>query len=226
MNEEKRKKAEILLDAIGEIDEAMLDEALEYRKKPRVNVKIISIAASIALIFALVASSELVKRITDIMGENKGESPTVTDTPNDGENTPNDENRPSDSEVELTLDRVFENLSNKDEYASVTDPDTLPYLDGRVYIVWQYEGVERYYISEPLSDGEFNTIKDALGKGRLTGNESPTLSTRVWVLLGDGRVISPYLEASPGNVSSEIFDYEVEIIPNKAFADKLQGILG
>ncbi len=216
---EKRRKAEMLLESIGEIDDIMLEEALAYRGKTKVNMKIIALAASFALVFTLVAGNALIKRITDMMAE--GDAPGVSDTPNDG-----DEATPSDPDRTLTLDSVFENLSSSEGYEYVTDPDTLPYHDGNVYIVWRYSGEERYFISDPLENSEVNTIKNSLGGGKETGIASPTLGASVWVLLGDGRVISPYLKASNGNISAEIFDYEVEIIPNEDLARRIQIILG
>ncbi len=216
---EKRRKAEMLLESIGEIDDCMLEEALAYRKRPQVSIKLVALAASFALIFMLVAGNAFIKRITDMMAE--GNTPGMSDTPND-----DDEAAPSDLDATLTLDSIFEALSSGGRYKYTTDPDTLPYHDGKVYIVWKYSGEERYYISDPLENNEFDTIKVALGSGKETGSASPTLNASVWVLLGDGRVISPYLKASNGNISAEIFDYEVEIIPGEDLVKKIQSILG
>ncbi len=213
MKQEKRIKSEALLEAIGEIDDGMLEEALSYRKKPKVNVKLVAIAASFALMFALIGGNALIKRFSGMIGENESGALPTSDTPND-------------AEAVITLDSVFEDLASAERYGYVDDPDTLPYLDGNVYIVWKHAGEERYYISDPLENKEFDTIKFALGEGDDAGIASPALNTYVWVLLGDGRVISPYLKASQGNISYEIFDYEVEIVPNEDFAIRLQSILG
>ncbi len=219
---EKRRKAEMLLEAVGEVDDALLSEAINYRKKPTYNTRALAMAASFALIFCLVAGALIIGRLDMLKNDH--------DSENMGGNTPNDsemDNSTGDgSNSSLGLDSIFTSLADREQYDHVTDPDTLPYYGGKAYIVWQYEGIEKYYLSEPLRDAELETVKSALGQGSYAGESSPHVKVKVWILLGDGRVISPYLMASNGNISSEIFDYEVEIIPNDAFAENLFAILG
>ncbi len=213
MRDEKTKKAEILLEAIGEIEDSILSEALEYKRKPVINTRAIAMAASLVLIFCLVAASVMLPRLM---------------TPDDGEGNIGIGDADADisqNGERYALDEVFKSGIDREKYDFVTDPETLPYHGGQVYIVWQYAGEERYYISKPLENGEFETIKYALGRGVAAGESSPGLYARVWVLLGDGRVISPYLEGSKGNISSEIFDYEVEIVPDDSFAKRILQIL-
>ncbi len=220
MNEEKKRKAEILLDAIGEIDDELLCEAIEYKRR-RISTRVLATAATFLIMLALIAGSAVIKQFSDMSGNMGEQSPE----PNGGavDNSPADEGTVS---VQDPLNDVFATLVSREGFDYVTDPDTLPYLDGNAYIVWRYSDDERYYISEPLKNAELETIKYALGNGLEVGESSPEVSVWVWVLLGDGRVISPYLSASSGNISSEIFEYEVEIVPDKHFADKILSILG
>ncbi len=218
---EKRRKAEILLDAVGEVDDALLSEALNYRKKSTYSTRVVAMAASFALVFCLIAGALIIGRLDLLKNDLTGESM--------GDNVANDDkldNSAGDgSNASVGLDGVFISLADRERYNYVTDPDTLPYYGGRAYIVWQYAGIEKYYISEPLRDAELETIKTALGQGSYAGESSPQINVKVWILLGNGRVISPYLIASNGNISNEIFDYEVEIIPNDHLTQKLESIL-
>ncbi len=218
---EKRRKAEMLLEAVGDIDDALLSEAMNYRKKPTYSTKAVAMAASFALIFCLVAGALIIGRLDllkndfnyENMGGNNPSDSEMDDPTGDGSNN------------SLVLDSIFTSLADRERYDYVTDPDTLPYYGGKAYIVWRYEGIEKYYLSEPLRDVELETIKSVLGQGSYAGESSPQIKVKVWILLGNGRVISPYLIASNGNISNEIFDYDVEIIPNDSFAQKLESVL-
>ncbi len=229
MNEEKRRKAEMLLSEIGEIDDSLLEEALSYRKRRRINTRVrATVAAAVVLVFCLAVAAPMIEKMSG------GMSGGVTDgAENDTERNPGDmnENAPGGTvgaDCLKGFDSIFATLSEHElgEYRYVTNPDELPYLDGHVYIVWNYEGDSRYFVSSPLSDSKFETIKHALGQGEKTGDVSPQLTANVWVLLGDGRVISPYLCGSQGNVSEKIFDYEVEIIPDQRLIDRIQSLIG
>ncbi len=215
---EKKKKTELLFEAIGEVDDELICKALEYRKKSKLNTRVVATAASLVLIFCLVAGALIMGRLAVLEEgqENKGDQVFEGSDGIYGIQAP---------ETSITLDAVFTSLSDRDAYKYVTDPDTLPYHDGKAYIVWRYFGEERYYISAPLKDAELETIKASIGKGDQAGESSPRLNAKVWVLMGDGRVISPYLVPSNGNFSTRIFEYEVEIVPYESFAEKIQSML-
>ncbi len=237
MNEEKIKKAEILLDAIGELDDELLFEATEYRKKRRPSLRVIAMAAVFAIIFTLVAGNVLIKQFFGMSGNFGGVANPVPDAPSGGNDMAPPQNGGNETEPPrngdngsspsgpYTLDMAFTSGLDRESFDYVSDPDTLPYIDGNVHIVWRYGNENRYYISEPLENAEFETIKYALGTGRYAGESSPDTEVGIWVLLGDGRVISPYLMGSSGNISIEIFDYEVEIIPHERLVENIVSIL-
>ncbi len=219
MTSEKRRKAEILLDSMGDIDDSLLSEALSYRRRRNQLSRMIILAATVSIVFCLMIGVVIGSKFANVNGD-----PGATEG-NANVGILPDKDTSSAPETPKSLDSVFTSLSSKDKYSYVLDPDDLPYLDGNVYIVWKYSADNRYYISDPVSGRDFETIKNALGKGESAGDKSPMLHAKVWILLGDGRVISPYLAASSGNISSEIFDYEVEIVPDEKVVNKIQSIL-
>ena len=63
-------------------------------------------------------------------------------------------------------------------------------------------------------------------KGTPVGESPQALSYRVWIVMGDGSVVTPHLKPSDGNVgSAELFDYNAELIPSQAFNSQISEIL-
>lgn len=207
MRDEKKIKAEILLEGIGEIDDALLAEAIAYRPRRRTTSRLLILAATIAVVFTLVVGNALISMLA------KGDS--------DIEAIP----EADEGEVAYTLDSVFNSLDDKERFKYIEDESDLPYFDGVAHVVWQYSGDEGYYVSDALTYNELETIKKEIGRGNHVGDDSPELECMVWVLLGDGRVVSPYLKASAGNIANEVFDYEAEIAPDESFVIRISNIL-
>lgn len=205
MKNEKIKKANALLDAIGEIDDIYLSEALSYRRKRGIGSRVLVIAATLTLSLILLVSAVISSRFAS--GSESDEVP------------------PYNAEQTSGLDSFMIGINDREAFAYVEEESELPYRDGNAYIVWQYSGENRYYISEELSYTEISYLKTQIGSGEEVGGNSPELECKVWILLGDGRVVSPYLKASTGNISNEIFDYEAEIDPNEGLVNKISAIL-
>lgn len=204
MRDEKRIKAEILLEGIGEIDDALLNEAMSYRPKRRMTSKLLILAATLAVVLTMTVGGALISRLVN--GDSNGTIP--------------------DREEEVySLDSVLTSIENKESFDYVSDADSLPYLDGEAHIVWQYSGKDGYYVSDALTYSELESLKREIGRGDQVGDDSPELECMVWVLLGDGRVVSPYLKISAGNISNGIFDYEAEIAPDESLVIRISNIL-
>ncbi len=208
MRDEKKIKAEILLEGIGEIDDSLLAEAIAYRPRRRAGSRLLILAATLAVVFTVVVGGTLVSMIADRV--NKEEAPPEK----------------NDEAVAYTLDTVFASIDRKDRFDYVENEDDLPYLDGEAHVVWQYSKDEGYYVSDALTYVELELVKSEIGRGNHVGDDSPELECMVWVLLGDGRVVSPYLKVSAGNISNEVFDYEAEITPAESFVTRIESILG
>ena len=207
MNIEKRIKAEKLLYTIGEIDDSLLEEAIAYRPRKRIRSRILVLAATVAVIFTVAVGSALISSIVNSFDKEEAipeqEAPTVPPT----------------------IDSLLEGARDGEKFDYVSLESDLPYIDSSAHIVWQYSGDDGYYVSDALTDSELDRLIYQLGSGEEVGADSPRIECMVWVLLGDGRVISPYLKASAGNISNGIFDYEAEIVPNESIVWTISGIL-
>ena len=211
MKNEKLKKADLLLDAVGEIDDVYLENALSYKRKRGVSSRILIIAATLAMSLTLIVCTVIGARLAlknDVIGS-----------------SPSDKNEAEVGERNDPLESLMVNLSNKEGFTRVESETELPYTDGNAYIVWQYEGESGYYLSEALSVHEIDYLKTQIGRGEEVGGSSPKLECKMWILLGDGRVVSPHLKVTTGNISSTVFDYEAEITPTDGLVDRIAAIL-
>lgn len=192
----KYEKAELLLDGIGEIDERLIFEAQFWRPQRSSFKKPLLVAASLIVAFTLIFGS-----MSDLLF--------------------GDFTAPS---TEQTLDSLLVDSRDKNTYTTCSR-DEISYLDGNAYVVWQYSDSEEYCVSDRLSKTELTAIKRELGHGTEVGNSSPSLDCKVWLIMGDGSVVSPYLKLDSGNVGSEVFDYEAEIYPTDDLISCISGII-
>ncbi len=211
MKNEKLKKADALLDAVGEIDDVYLAEALTFRKRRSVSRRLAFVAAAIAMTVTVVFSVSIGLRLVS----DSDLSPSA----------PGNESSEDKGENTNSLEYLMLSLPSKERFAYVENEADLPYTGGKAYVVWQYRGESGYYLSEAMSNFELGAIKSQIGGGKEVGEDSPKLECKVWILLGDGRVVTPYLKGHKGNISNRIFDYEAEITPGENLVDRISAIL-
>ena len=145
MKNKKIKKANALLDAIGEIDDIYLSEALSYRRKRGIGSRVLVIAATLTLSLILLVSAVISSRFAS--GSESDEVP------------------PYNAEQKSGLDSLMIGINDREAFAYVEEESELPYRDGNAYIVWKYSGENRYYISEELSYTEISYLKTQIGSG-------------------------------------------------------------
>lgn len=197
----KKNKTEYLLREIGEVDDRLLAEAIEYRSrnKERPIYKWGAIAACLALVFIIAVAGPLTRANSE---------------------ADNEINMDQSSEY-LSLDALL--LDSVGYYSSVQNTDALSY-NGTAALVWQdTESGELY--SCYLSQSQLEKLSHAMGKGAEVGVESPAIACKVWVLDGNGGVRSPYLKNNEGNKGCTIFDYEAEILPSEELIRYIAEIL-
>lgn len=215
MKNDKRIRADFLLTEIGEIDDALLAEAAGYRGKRTRRYRPLLVAAAVLLVVFTVMTSSLIAQFKSF--DNEAALP-------ESDNNINADN--SHSELQsLSMEVLFTERIDRDGYSFVTDPAALPYFDEYAHIVWKYADDDKYYISADIKQGDLLIIQEQLGRGRGVGYTSPKLNCTIWVLFGDGQIVSPYLIANPGNASGFVFDYEAEIHPERALIEKILSIL-
>ncbi len=211
---DRLKAAEYLLDEIGGIDDALLHDALAVnhrRRMPKIFVIAAILVLTAALVIGAMAAAIAVPIGAIILGEifSNAQSPEA----------------PSDSEIDTTrgLDRLLFSADSA-EYTTVSKQN-VPINDGYAYLVWQTEDGDLFNVTKPLTARELLSLEKTLGQGERVGNSSPKLQCRVWLVLPDGRVKSPYLEDTSGNTGVDIFDYDAEIYPTEEFISGVSDIL-
>jgi len=192
----KNEKTEKLFSAIGEIDDELLYEAQTYRKKRKIG-HLGVLAACLALVIVIAIALPLINRLD---GLNKGDR----------------------SVSHKGLDDVLLDCREGD-YKKYSSFDELSYI-GEAKLVWQYADSEEIYVLT-ISDDQLSRIESNMGKGKMTGERSPELYCKIWVLDGQGNVKTPYLESNAGNVGCQIFDYDAEIIPDESMVECISDIM-
>ena len=197
MNNKERKVNDLFL-SIGEIDDALINEAMTYKRVRKRSFKIAPIAACPVLAAVLAVAMPLIGRLN-----------------NSGTETPPQ----SDA---CALDLLFLECRGMecDRYESF---DELSYV-GVATLVWQYEDSGEIY-ALALTEYQLALLESKLGQGQSAGESSPELSCRVWIIDGKGNVKTPYLKNEKGNVGCAVFDFEAEIIPDDAFVECISDII-
>lgn len=203
----KHKKAAFLFSEMGGIDDYLLQEALVYRPVQKRTSRLFIMAACLAMSAVLVLGGVVIGNLAGIKNDAPQTDEDLLPTPTDG-----------------TLDGFLAAHGDELAYTTLGNAEQLD-LFAAPAVVWQATESDELLISRPLTDGELQRLVDRAKGGTAVGEVSPTQSYRVWILSGDGTVTSPYLKPSEGNVGTELFDYEAEVIPSPAFTSCLEEIL-
>ena len=207
MNQNKMKKAAFLLDEVGYVSDAYLQEALTYRKKKTLTRPWMAAVACI-LVVVLVGGGLLNSPLLDNIfgGFNKAEHENPQ------------------TQATVTLDS-FLDANRGTLNCTALSAEEVTYF-GSTYLILQYEGDETFYRSRDLTAREVERINSLLGKGASVGGNSPALLCRVWLVCEDGTVLSPYLKNTDGNKGfAMLFDYEAEILPSSSLISCISDIL-
>ncbi len=233
---DKKEKAERLLDSIGNIDDSFLDEAIGYKAVRRFNFHQLGLmAACIALVFVIAVAMPMLRNMSDLgnLGGDSGESTAGVveglegSEENSGGVVENPDKHPeNDGEVEHgALDAYMMDVrgSSLDNCTVYPSAESLTYT-GNASLVWQYADGDEVYVAS-LSSTQLGELMGAMGSGKEVGEVSPDLSCYVWIVDGQGTVVSPYLKDGAGNEGCVVFDYEAEIIPDEEFVECVSEIL-
>lgn len=206
MKDQNIKKTEYLFDEIGGVSDILITEAALYRttKKSRHHtwIKVLSVAACLLLCFTLTAHTLI--SLFEKSFTNDETSSTVLPNSLDG----------------LLCD------GEEIRYTTLSSVGELDLLGNAAYVVWQEEGSELLCVSRELTALEVQNLKARINTGNAVTASTPTPACRVWIVCGDGTVVSPYLKQSDGNVGvGALFDYEPELIPSSSFTSYVSDIL-
>ena len=190
----RKEKAEYLFDSIGEIDDALLADALSYKPVRRKKYNFGLIAACFALVIAVALVFPLLQN-----GFAVNESEKV------------DEGMLDVNESYSSLEALMLDVKENGRYMSYSSADDISYANGAC-IVWKYDDSDEFYVKY-VSNYQFDRLSSRMGKGEQVGESSPELSCQVWIVDNAGVVRSPYLKDTSGNEGLTVFDYEAEIVP-------------
>lgn len=206
MKHQQNHRAERLLDAIGEIDDCFLDEAVRYRAtRPAIRYPLRNFAAVAAIAaILLIAVMGPMSAVLDFL---KGsESP---DTPS---NVPT-----------AVQEHLLAGCAQSPAF-TLSAADEINFFDGTVRLTVEDRRTGEVYVSRPLTEAQQLTLsREFTATGKQVAASEPPSEYRVWVLLGDGSVITPYLNPTAGNIGTAVlFDYEDERIPTEYFTNLIE----
>ena len=228
------KDSELLLEAIGEIDDRFIFEAESYeRKKSSLPLrKLIIAAVALSLVFTFTLSLGIGLMLGSsrdkVDNDSAGAPNEDQDGADDGFNNAgaNDENvKPQPI---TTLEDTLESVKFSSEGFSTTfERDML--FDGSTKLIWKYSDEESYRVCTISSASDTKSIRRALEhKKDFSEVSEPAVDSidGFWICFGNGLVYTPYLKSSDGNVGyGELFDYEQELEPSKSFATFIREII-
>ena len=210
MRQTKYQKATALFLAIGTVEDRYLAEALAPRIKRQPMRRALLIAACLTLSTVVLLGVLLIALQNRSLPDGSTQPPI--ENPQTQPTTPTN-----------PLDLLLVNHSTEQ---NALEEDALDFFSKNARVVWRYADSPTLYTSRALSDGELERLLNRLKTAKPTEESDTKPSCEVWILLGDGSVISPYLHTSPGNTAAaELFDYNVEVIPDADFAACLSDIL-
>ena len=218
---DKEHSAELLLDAIGQIDDQFIYEAeITLPQKASVPLfrKLSIVGLSVALAFT-VAISSLIGALIHNEGKGDSQKPSQED-PNDIEQDIGA--IPGDPATDLS--DTFMSLKSSTTSMSA-DIESIDLFDKKTKIIWKYSDEEDYRVCTVSNDASENIVSLLKKKADFTEVEKANESSEfegVWISFGDGLVYSPCLKASAGNVGvGAVFGYVPELEPTREFIDTL-----
>lgn len=222
MRRQKLNSAERLLDAIGDIDPRFIADAESVpeikRRRFAPPRKWMSIAAG-AVAFAFVifgVSLTLLERGMDFDLAPEGDKAAMDVVGRD----------PAVADENITLGSLLSSVQSDSSIRTVSEED-ITFIGGRMKIIWCYVGDEKYrVVSVPSSrESELLSAIEDLKNAKKT-NETGEMPYAIWICFEDGRVITPYLENTAGNVGyAELFEYSPEIEPDSKFTTLINELI-
>ena len=216
MNPSKLSQAHLLLDAINEIDDRYLDEAISFSAEARGTRKSLLTSPVIRAVSGFAALAAVLSLV--IFGASRGFLKS------------SDKHAPAESETSLTpsqelLDSLLQGCAESASFTPLS-ADGLSLFDGTVRLLIKASDSETLYVSRPLNAAERAQVNLEFEQTGETVTGSDTADWAVWIALGNGQIISPCLPPVPGNTGmGAIFDYTSERLPTEAFLSLLNSFI-
>lgn len=216
MSERKDERTQKLLDAFNQIDDKLIADAqtpsrvLAFKKAKQ---RFMQSAVAVACVFAVVISGAIHNAVSNDVKTQDSTQDTYQNV-----QKPSADN-PTTLESALTSPHSSKKVKkvSKEQIDLFESPS----------VIWRVNGEQEYNVVK-VSSGSSKALRGSmtLTSTALTPEEADAISVQVWVALGDGRVVSPYLKASAGNVGfAELFEYTPEIEPNEEFTSLINDLI-
>ena len=193
---DKQRKAEYLLNEIGNLDEDLLHEATDLypaarrrQKKQWMITAVCAVCACAILIMPVGAMGSLLLALGTFIGIN----------------------------VVLPFDKSDSSQSTPPPEQNVTEvaPEELDvslFFGGEPLLISKAAD-EDFYRVTVLDDKQLNEINRLKKNSSKRTESDPLPETEVWICDGKGLVTTPYLESTPGNeYYGTLFDYDPELV--------------
>ncbi len=219
MRTKKDRVNEVLFDAVGKIDDRLIqeaqspDRAIASMRAKRRFLQSGAIAACIAL--ALTGGGMFYAITNKPHTEPSDGTPSVS--------------APSYTQAEESQ-TLFEMLSDTQgsKLVSTKSPDTLDFYDGNMSLIWRERGADSVQVMKVSEKNQAAISKgiESAGAVSLTAEQAEAQEYEIWVCMGDGRVLSPQLKYSNGNIGhAELFEYLAEQEPSEQFTKAVYNLI-
>lgn len=194
----KKEKAQLLFERMGQIDDRFIDEAENYvPKRATVRIKFPVIRALAACLSILIVFGVGVMLFRD--------------------------NAPAGNESYPEILTVSSVLKKGSLLSRSVDPAKLNLLDGESRIIWQDTESGEYY-QVKVSDSQQNSLNSLNSSAENVVDTDEDY--RIWFVNASGEVTSPELKESSGNVSfGSLFTYDPELELTDAFLERLDTLI-
>lgn len=208
MKQEKTTSASRLLDAIGELDDALIHNCMTpYRAGKRQTVwrRVLMLAVSLTLALAMLIGGFVIAKRSH---SSRSDSNSISNA-----------EKPERSSLAGRLS-AFDSVPG----VTLCNAQEIDLLDANCRVVWKYREETQYRVVF-LSNADMAQLDKALSRSAGTPVSDESTDSKlegIWLCHADGQVTSPCLKTSAGNTAfGALFDYSPELEPAESFTDTL-----
>ena len=235
---DKQKLAEHLFDEIGEIDDYIIASAESFRPaKSKAFIRKVAVAA-----LAAALSISLILGVLVVNMDKKGNTPSHmhdSDKNQDSDNVQNGNvsdplpESPSDEDSAgegISARSLSSNLYYMKEtvFSDRISEEDIKFFDGKARLIWKFTDEEFYRVCA-IDASKLAKIQWIIEEKKSTAFSPDSYSSVLegfWISLGDGKIISPFLISSDGNIGyNKLFSYEAEIEPSEELTQYICDII-
>ncbi len=217
MSGRETMRAERIYDAVGTIDDKLIADAQSpKRARDYIRVRRQRRLSSLAVACVFCIFLTAVFNLPDLL---RSEGP-----PKDAQNSSASSNT---ANGQNSLEQVLL-YSAESVRVERIEAEHIDHFDGEAKIIWQTNEGTDYNVARITYKNELADITEALSQpsAQLSPDAADKVGVKVWISYGDGRVISPYLSPSAGNIGyAQLFEYTAEVEPSEKLTDIITDLI-